>query len=558
MTVTAAATDGNSGIASYQFTALGAGWTSTPGALGVNTYSYSAPNPTVPSGGQDVKAFNHAGQQSAGAAFAVIADATAPTGGNVTYTGGTYTTASVGVTFSPGSDAGSGLDAASGLLQRQAAPLSAGVCGTYGGFATIASNPSTPYTDTSRSSGQCYRYRYLVSDAVGNQAPYTSASVVKLDTQGPSHAFSLLSPAAASLSGTTLYYKGNGTGSFRLVDTLTDVASGVLSAAFPTIATAGWTHATETLNTPTGGPFQSTAFTWTASPTNPAGYAVTGVDNAGNSNATGITFASDITAPTGGSVSHPEDVLNTLSVPITLTNGSDGQSGINVASVTLKRDQATLTTLTETCGAFANTYATTVTLVGGADTGVATARCYRYRYLVSDNVGNQASFDSTEVTKVDTSGPRVTAIASQQSAGGAGDGLLAVGDKLILTFNQALASLPATFTGGTETRAGSALGTPNVMLEIPGITLGARNTGTDGYFVGCLALCAERTATFNGSIVLLNNGTSTTVTLTVTSVSGDTRYASSGNLSFAPAATITDRGGNSATGTQTFSSVELF
>ena len=37
----ATATDAASGIASYAFPALGTNWTSTPGALGVNTYSWS-------------------------------------------------------------------------------------------------------------------------------------------------------------------------------------------------------------------------------------------------------------------------------------------------------------------------------------------------------------------------------------------------------------------------------------------------------------------------------------------------------------------------------------
>ncbi len=562
ITVTGSSTDSSSGIASYALPALGSGWTSTPGALGVNTYSYAAPNPTQPSGSQNVTATNNAGTQSAASAFTVVPDSTAPAGGTVAYTTGYYISASVSVSFTPGTDAGSGVNTGSGLLQRAGASLSGGVCGSFGAFATIATNPATPYIDTTGITGNCYEYRYLISDAVGNQATYTSAGIVKLDTQPPSQVFSLSGPVAASLTGTTIYYRGSGTGSFKLVDTLSDPVSGAASATFPSIATAGWTHAAETLSTPIGGPYTSSTFSWTATPTNPTGYAVSGLDNAGNSGSAGVTFTSDTTAPTGGSVSYTNGVVDALSVPVTTTNGTDGQSGINAASGVVKRDQATLTPTTETCGTFPGTFGTTVTLVGGADTSVTTGHCYQYEYLVSDNVGNQATYTSLSVAKVDTTGPRVTAIISQDPGGGAGTGLLQIGSTLTVTFDQSLApaSVPTSFTGATETRGSSLFGfaAPDVQLTIPGLTSGALDTGSSGYFIGCLALCAARTATFSGTIALVDNGTSTTVTVTVTSLSGDTPFASSGNLTFVPATTITDGGANGATGSFMAAALKLF
>ncbi len=559
VTVTATAADGFSGIASYAFPTLGSGWTATPGALGVETYSYTSV-PTPPSGNQNVTATNNAGLVSTAGAFTVVPDSTAPAGGSVTYTGGYVTSASVSVSFTAGTDGGSGLNPASALLQQAVAPLAAGACGTYGGFTTIATSPTSPYTDTSGTTGHCYEYQYLISDGVGNQATYTSAGVVKLDTVAPTQVLSLTSPIGAFLTGSTLYYKSNATGSFKLVDTLTDADSGVASATFPSIATTGWTHNAETQSG--GGPFTSTIFNWTANPTNPAGYAVGGLDAAGNSGPSSVTFTSDTAAPTGGSVGYTNGVYDTLSVPVTTANGTDGQSGVNAASGVIKRDVATLTPLTETCGTFAGTFATTVTLVGGNDTSVATGNCYKYEYLVSDNVGNQATYTSANVAQVDTSGPQVTAIVSKDPGGVAGTGLLQVGSKLIITFNQSLAtaSVPTTVANATEARGSSLIfiAAPNVFLTVPGITQGALDAGTPGYFVACLALCPQLKATFNATVALVNSGTSTTVTVTVTSLTGDTPLASSGNLGFTPAATITDGGGNAAAGSLAALNFKLF
>jgi hypothetical protein len=83
-----------------------------------------------------------------------------------------------------------------------------------------------------------------------------------------------------------------------------------------------------------------------------------------------------------------------------------------------------------------------------------------------------------------------------------------------------------------------------VLLSIPGITAGALSTGSSAY----LAATGTRTATFDGTVALINSGTATTVTITVSALTGDPPAVGSGLLAFQPAATITDGGGNPAIG----------
>ncbi|HEX7132807.1 MAG TPA: LamG-like jellyroll fold domain-containing protein, partial [Iamia sp.] len=188
-TVTASATDAASGVASYAFPALGSGWTSTPGALGVHTYSWSSA-PSAP-GTSQITATNHASVSGAGTGFTLTADSTAPAGASVTYSGGMTSNTSVSVTTSAGTDSGSGVGTR--LLQRASATLTGTTCGTYGSFATVANgtNPTSPLVDTV-GAGSCYKYQLVVSDNVGNQSTAPNSAEVKV-TQ----------PYATAVSGTT-------------------------------------------------------------------------------------------------------------------------------------------------------------------------------------------------------------------------------------------------------------------------------------------------------------------------------------------------------------------
>jgi hypothetical protein len=114
-------------------------------------------------------------------------DTAAPTGGSVTYTNGYFTTASVALTAADGTDAASGINTSSRIVQRRGATLSAGTCGTYGSYATITPTGTYPnFTDATVATGNCYQYQYQVSDAAGRQATYTTTNAAKIDTANPS------------------------------------------------------------------------------------------------------------------------------------------------------------------------------------------------------------------------------------------------------------------------------------------------------------------------------------------------------------------------------------
>ena len=112
-----------------------------------------------------------------------IADTIAPSGVNINYTSDVYASASIPLAVT-GSDSGSGINAFSALIKRDHAPIANGACGSFmGTFSDITSSLSGSYpnfTDTTVSQGNCYQYKYLVSDYAGNQASYTSSNVAEV------------------------------------------------------------------------------------------------------------------------------------------------------------------------------------------------------------------------------------------------------------------------------------------------------------------------------------------------------------------------------------------
>ncbi|MFZ6014785.1 MAG: peptidoglycan-binding protein [Patescibacteria group bacterium] len=106
-----------------------------------------------------------------------IVDLNPPTGGSITYSDGNYWAMFVPITYTVGTDTESGLDLASGKIQRAAADVIDESCGVFGAYNDLATENDGAYTDTAVVIGKCYKYRYVIDDNAGNTAIYDSINI---------------------------------------------------------------------------------------------------------------------------------------------------------------------------------------------------------------------------------------------------------------------------------------------------------------------------------------------------------------------------------------------
>ena len=218
----------------------------------------------------------------------ISGDSTPPTGQAVTLAGGPWFGSAVSLTVAAGTDAGSGVDASRSVVERAAATLTNGACGTYGVFAPVTLSGTT---DSSVRSGGCYRYQAKATDNVGNVSAVSQPSAdAKVDGSAPttpSLLFTGFSNAAAS--GSTVYFRPGANGAFTVTAASSDPQSGVASYSFPSVpgfTAAGSgphrTYVSSNTGTTTAGPLTITA-------TNAAGL---------SSGAASFSLVPDATAPT--------------------------------------------------------------------------------------------------------------------------------------------------------------------------------------------------------------------------------------------------------------------
>ena len=196
VTVTGSSTDGESGVASYAFPALGSGWS---GSQAGASYSYSFTNAAVdPVEPNNSTATNNAGLTSSPSSFTVTLDGTAPVSSIAcnagACSGGWYTsTVSVGLSAN---DGGSGLQEIRFTTDgTDPSPING----------TVYSAPFNVLVTTT--------VKFRAYDRVGNEEAVGS-QLVQIDPSAPTGPTltAAESPSSANqhVSGTTLYYNPQG------------------------------------------------------------------------------------------------------------------------------------------------------------------------------------------------------------------------------------------------------------------------------------------------------------------------------------------------------------
>ncbi len=185
--------DLQSGISAYTYPDLGLGWTA-PGNAGSQTYAWTATSAPAPATPLTVTTTNRAGLSTVSNSFTMVPDPDAPTGGTLTYRDGFSTADHVYLTWTEGTDSGSGIAPAATssaanrvrVLQRATAVLSPeGTCGAFGAFKDIVNGVDpTPVRRDPVRPGSCYKYQLLVKDNVGNVAITPGTSIVKVIDSG--------------------------------------------------------------------------------------------------------------------------------------------------------------------------------------------------------------------------------------------------------------------------------------------------------------------------------------------------------------------------------------
>jgi hypothetical protein len=249
--------------------------------------------------------------------------------------------------------------------------------------------------DTTALEDGSYTYTLTVTDVVGNIRVENLELVI--DNTDPEIDFAgyeeTSNPDAIHAVGNVLYYNPSSAGGVRVSHTINDITSGIASVQYPDLIGFALGGA--------GAGAYDYVYNWSAGAQEPGPASVTVSDYAGNTLSGGeYIILSDSAVPTDGSLNYTSGYVDG-EVEITYSPGVDIESGVR--SWQLQRSSADL--INGVC----SNYTPYTTISAGAspysDADLDNGQCYKYQLLVTDNVGNEAVFSSSNVVMTDSTPP---------------------------------------------------------------------------------------------------------------------------------------------------------
>jgi hypothetical protein len=231
------------------------------------------------------------------------------------------------------------------------------------------------------------------------------SSPLTVDMTPPTNTVTLTQvTGGASYTSGRLWYRGATAGSFRLRNEVRDTGSGPASSTTGALGgdATGWDHLPSTVSALTGGGYVSNALSWRAGTSSQPVVTVTGRDATGNDRTLSLPTQVDDVGPTGGTISYPDGFTPSLTVGVTVQPVSDAGTGTtNGGGRWLEKSSATMNG--DACadfGPFQTALLNPAVAPRVQDVPVTSGSCHRFRYRITDNVGNETITTSPGIVKV--------------------------------------------------------------------------------------------------------------------------------------------------------------
>ncbi len=443
------------------------------------------------------------------------------------------------------------------------------------GWTRTTGTNSATYTLGSASASSATLTGVSTTNAAGTT---TSQNItITRDQTNPTSVYSLASASNAFLSGSTLYYRGNTTGSFNLVGTVADAGAGAYSVIFPSISTTGWTHNSETVTTPASGPFSSSAYSWNLNPTQPSSTTARTMiasDAVGNTTSTLLTFTSDTSASSPAvtfpvvSTSYNSTTFNAGCTSTICGTVTDAASGIATVEVSVRQGTGNYwngTGFSSGSEVWTEATGTSSWSIAFSASNFVTAGDYTVSARMTDRVGNVSSTTSKTFT-IDNTAPTVTSVTFTDA-----DGQVEKDDTITIVFSEqmSVSSLCSTWSSDSDdyTISGNNVVVVTIRNGVSGandsvasvtstgctFNFGTLNLGSTGY------VAADRTFSGSGGGGKQSriDWTSTTRTLVIKLGEASGTVGSSipaTTVTYTPSTSVKDSAGNAISGSYSFAS----